>query len=195
MLDRTNGTNLVSSEFVPTNWSLGIDQKGQPIPNPAKMPQIDGTLVTPNQGGATNWPSPSFSPATGLFYVSAARAYSVWYIYDPGENPQGWGGTDRGGWSEYMVEALDYKTGKIRWSHKWEGGGISGLLSTAGNLLFTGDGSSGNLVALDATTGAPLWHAGVRTQVSNGPITYTLDGLQYVVVGAGDTLWAFVMNE
>ncbi len=83
----------------------------------------------------------------------------------------------------------------MRWSHKWEGGGTSGLLSTAGNLLFSGDGSSGNFVALNATTGEPLWHAGVRSPVSNGPITYTLDGLQYVVVGAGDTLWAFVMNE
>jgi len=195
VLDRTDGKALVSSEYVPTNWSLGFDAKGQPIPNPAKHPQIDGTLVNPNQGGATNWPPPSFSPATGLFYVSATSAYSVWYIYDAGKNPQGWGGTDRGGWSEYMLQAIDYKTGKVRWTHKWEGGGLSGLLSTAGNVLFSGDGSSGNFVALDATTGTPLWHAGLRTSVSNGPITYTLDGLQYVVVGAGDTLWAFVMNE
>ena len=195
VLDRRDGTALVSSDYVVTNWALGFDKKGEPIPNPAKNPQIDGTLVTPNQGGATNWPPPSFSPATGLFYVSAAQAYSVWYIYDPGDNPQGWGGTDRGGWSQNMVQAVDYKTGKVRWSHKWEGGGLSGLLSTAGNLLFTGDGSSGNFVALNATTGDPLWHAGVRTSVTNGPITYTLDGLQYVMVGAGDTLWAFVMNE
>jgi len=195
LLDRTNGKALVSTDYVTTNWSLGFDDKGQPIPNPAKHPQIDGTLVTPNQGGATNWPSPSFSPQTGLFYVSAAQAYSVWYIYDAGKNPMGWGGTDRGGWQENMVRAIDYKTGKVRWTHKWEGGGMSGLLSTAGNLLFSGDGSGNNLVALDATTGDPLWHAGLRTGVSNGPITYTLDGQQYVVVGAGDTLWAFVMRE
>jgi alcohol dehydrogenase (cytochrome c) len=195
VLDRADGKALVSSDYVVTNWSLGFDEKGQPIKNPAKNPMIDGALATPNQGGATNWPPPSFSPATGLFYVSAVQGYSVWYIYDPGDNPQGWGGTDRGGWSQNMVQAVDYKTGKVRWSHKWEGGGLSGLLSTAGNLLFTGDGSSGNFVALNATTGDPLWHAGVRTSVSNGPITYTLDGLQYVVVGAGDTLWAFVLNE
>jgi alcohol dehydrogenase (cytochrome c) len=195
LLDRTTGTALISTDFVTTNWSLGYDDRGQPIPNPAKDPKVDGALVTPNQGGATNWPSPSFSPATGLFYVSAAQAYSVWYIYDAGKNPMGWGGTDRGGWSQNMVQAIEYATGKIRWSHKWEGSGLSGLLSTAGNLLFTGDGSSGNFVALNATTGEPLWRAGVRTAVSNGPITYTLDGLQYVVVAAGDTLWAFVMNE
>ncbi|HTM27636.1 MAG TPA: acido-empty-quinoprotein group A [Vicinamibacterales bacterium] len=195
VLDRTDGKAIVSSDYVYTNWSNGFDEKGQPIPNPEKEPQIAGALVTPNQGGATNWPPPTFSPQTGLFYVSAAQAYSVWYIYDAGDNPQGWGGTDRGGWSQNMLQAIDYKTGKVRWSHKWEGGGMSGLLSTAGNLVFSGDGSSGNFVALDATTGEPLWHAGLRSGVSNGPITYTLDGQQYVVVGAGDTLWAFVMNE
>jgi alcohol dehydrogenase (cytochrome c) len=195
VLDRATGKALVSSDFVRTNWSQKFNDKGQPVPNPDKNPQIAGALVTPNQGGAANWPPPSFSPQTGLFYVSAAQAYSVWYIYDPGENPQGWGGTDRGGWSQNMVQAVDYKTGKVRWSHKWEGGGMSGILSTAGNLVFTGDGSTGNFVALNATTGEVVWHAGVRAPVSNGAITYEMDGLQYVVVGAGDTLWAFVMND
>jgi alcohol dehydrogenase (cytochrome c) len=194
VLDRTNGKALVSSEYVKTNWSKGFDQKGQPIPDPAKKPQIDGALVTPNQGGATNWPPPSFSPMTGLFYVSATRAFSVYYIYDPGENPQGWGGTDRGGWGESMVQAVDYKTGKIRWSHKWDNNGNSGLLSTAGNLLFTG-GNAQDLVALNATTGDALWHTRLGNNVSNGPITYELDGQQYIIVGAGDTLFAFVMNR
>ncbi|HVT46721.1 MAG TPA: acido-empty-quinoprotein group A [Vicinamibacterales bacterium] len=194
VLDRTNGKALVSSEFVKTNWSLGFDAKGQPIPNPKKMPQLDGALVTPNQAGAANWPPPSFSPATGLFYVSAARAWSIWYIYDPSDNPQGWGGTDRGGYSQSMIQAMDYKTGKVRWSHVWEGGARSGLLSTAGNVLFAG-GPSNDIVALNATTGDALWHAGLNASVSNGPITYDLDGRQYVIAGAGDTLWAFVMNR
>jgi alcohol dehydrogenase (cytochrome c) len=194
VLDRTNGQAIVSSEYVKTNWASGYDAKGQPIPNPAKMPQADGALVTPNQGGATNWPPPSFSPLTGLFYVSASRAFSVYYIYDTSDNPQGWGGTDRGGYSEYMLQAIDASRGTVRWSHKWEGNGLSGLLSTAGNLLFSGDGSGNNLVALDATTGQPLWHAGLGSAVSNGPITYELDGTQYVIVGAGDTLWAFRLN-
>ncbi len=193
VLDRTNGQNLITSEFVKTNWAKGLDSKGQPIPNPAKQPQLDGALVSPNQGGAANWPPPSFNPETGLFYVNASRAYSVYYIFDPDDNPQGWGGTDRGGWSEAMLQAVDYKTGKIRWSHKWEGGGArSGVLSTAGNLVFAGDASN-NFVALDARTGVPLWHANLGSSVSNGPMTYELDGTQYLVVGAGDTLYAFVM--
>ena len=193
LLDRTNGKALVSSDYIQTNWAKGYDEKGQPIPNPAKRPQIDGALVTPDQGGAANWPPPSFSPLTGLFYVPASRAFSIFYIYDPGENPQGWGGTDRGGWSESMLQAIDFKTGKVKWSHKWEGGARSGLLTTAGNLLFAG-GNSGDIVALNATTGDALWHARLGNAVSNGPITYEMDGKQYLVVAAGDQLFTFVMN-
>jgi alcohol dehydrogenase (cytochrome c) len=193
VLDRTNGKNVVTTEFVKTNWAKGVDAKGQPIPNPAKEPQTDGALVSPNQGGAANWPPPSFSPATGLFYVNATRAYSVYYIYDTDDKPEGWGGNDQGGWAESMVQAIDYKTGKIRWSHKWETPGVrSGVLSTAGNLVFVGDPAN-NLVALNATTGKALWHANLGQGASNGPMTYELDGTQYLVVGAGDSIYAFAM--
>lgn len=193
VLDRTNGKDIVTSEFVMTNWAKGVDAKGQPIPNPAKQPQTDGALVSPNQGGAVNWPPPSFSPATGLFYVNATRAFSEYYIYDEDEKPEGWGGNDKGGWAESMLQAIDYKTGKICWSHKWATPGVrSGVLSTAGNLVFAGDPSN-NLVALNAKTGAPLWHANLGEGMSNGPITFELDGTQYLVVGAGDTLYAFAM--
>ena len=193
VLDRTNGKAIVSTEFVKTNWSLGYDKRGQPIPNPAKMPQIDGTLVSPNAGGATNWYSPSFSPKTGLFYVNASRSFSVYYLYDLSDTPAGWGGNDRGGWSESMLEAIDYKTGQIRWSHPWDSGGRSGILTTAGNIVFTG-GSAG-FTALDASTGDFLWASRLPSAVSNGPITYELDGLQYVVVAAGNSMAAFVLNR
>ncbi len=193
VLDRTNGKDIVTTQFVKTNWAKGVDAKGQPIPNPAKEPQIDGALVSPNQGGAVNWPPPSFSPQTGYFYVNATRAFSEYYIYDDEKKPEGWGGNDRGGWAESMVQAIDYRTGKIAWSHKWEGSGIrSGMLSTAGNLVLTGDPSN-NFVALNAKTGEPVWHANLGEAVSNGPMTYELDGKQYIVAGAGDTLYAFVL--
>ena len=195
VLDRTTGKNMVSTEFVKTNWTKGVNDKGQPIPNPKKEPKLDGALVSPNQGGGVNWPPPSFNPETGLFYVNAARAFSVYYLYDDDDKPEGWGGNDRGGWSEAMLQAIDYKTGKIRWSHKWpgNGGGVrSGLLSTAGKLLFAGD-TNQNLVALDPATGTPLWHAGLHAALSNGPITYALDGTQYLLAGAGDSLYAFAM--
>jgi alcohol dehydrogenase (cytochrome c) len=193
LLDRVTGRALVSSEFVKVNWSKGYDKKGQPMPLVEKMPQPDGVLVTPNINGATNWQSPSFSPSTGLMYVSAARGYGLFYLYDTSDNPMGWGGGERGSWSESMVQAIDYKTGTIRWTHKWEGNVRSGIVSTAGNVLFTG-GPSSDIVALDATTGEALWHAGLNGSITNGPITYELDGRQYVVAAAGDTLWSFVMN-
>jgi alcohol dehydrogenase (cytochrome c) len=195
VLDRETGKNYVNSQFVKTNWTKGVDAKGQPIPNPAKEPQIAGALLSPNQGGAVNWPPPTFSPQTGLFYLNATRGFSIYYIYDDGEKPEGWGGNDQGGWSESMLEALDYRTGAVKWRHKWETPGIrSGLLSTAGNLVFAGDPSS-NLIALNAATGEVLWHANLGKSLSNGAITYELDGRQYLVVGAGDKMFAFVMNE
>ena len=125
--------------------------------------------------------------------MAAGRAFSIYYIYDPSDNPMGWGGTDRGGYTESMIQAIDYKTGRIRWTHPWEGNARSGLLSTAGNLLFAG-GPSNDIVALDATTGRALWHAVIGGPVTNGPITYELDGRQFVVVATGDTLWSFVLN-
>ena len=195
VLDRATGKNIVTSTFAKTNWAKGVDAKGQPIPDPAKYPQLDGALVAPNQAGAANWPPPSFSPATGLFYVNASNAYSVYYIYDNEDKPEGWGGNDKGGWSETVMQAIDYQTGKIRWSHKWEGPGgpRSGVLSTAGNVVFAGDPQN-NFVALNATTGLPLWHANLGAGMSNGPISYQLDGIQYLVVGAGDTLYGFAMH-
>ena len=194
VLDRATGKALISKEYVHTNWAKGVDAKGQPIPDPKKEPQFDGSLVSPNQGGAANWPPPTFNPDTGLFYVNAARAYSVWYLYDVDPKPEGWGGTDRGGWSESLLQAIDYKTGQIRWSHKWYGnGGRSGLLSTGGGLLFAGD-TSGNFVALNPETGAPLWHANLGQSVSNAPMTYELDHMQFVVAASGDTLYAFTTH-
>jgi alcohol dehydrogenase (cytochrome c) len=177
---------------VKTNWTKGVDAKGQPIPDPKKEPQYDGALVSPNQGGAVNWPPPSYSPDTGLFYVNATRAFSVYYLYDTDVKPEGWSGNDRGGWSESMLEAIDYKTGKIRWTHKWPATAAvrSGLLSTAGNILFAGDNAS-NLIAFDPKDGSILWHSELRSNLSNTPITYDLDGVQYLVVAAGDTLYTF----
>jgi alcohol dehydrogenase (cytochrome c) len=198
VLDRTSGRNILSTEYVKTNWTKGLDAKGQPVPDPRKEPQFDGALVSPNQGGGQNWAPPTFSPQTGLFYVNASRAYSVYYLYENenDEKPQGWGGNDRSGWSEAMLQAIDYRTGRIAWSHKWTGSSAvrSGVLSTAGNLLFAGDAQA-NVVAFDAAKGVPLWRAGLHASMTNGPITFELDGTQYVTVGAGDSLYTFALRR
>jgi alcohol dehydrogenase (cytochrome c) len=195
VLDRTNGEQVVTAPFdSELNWSSGINPKGQPIPNPAKEPQTDGTLVNPQSDGATNWLPPSFDPQTGLFYASVTPSYSVFYLTDTSEHPEGYGGIDSYVWAESALVALDYKTGRIRWRHVYPGEGayLSGILTTAGKLLFTGD-PSGNIIAFDPETGKPLWHARLASSVANGPMSYELDRRQYLVVGAGDTLYAFTV--
>jgi alcohol dehydrogenase (cytochrome c) len=196
LLDRETGKYIVSRPYLETlNWSKGIDERGQPIPNPEKDPQVAGVLVSPPSGGATNWPPPSYDPVTQLFYVSSSTNYSEFYLTDTDPHPEGYGATERGSGSlGNSLKALDYKTGKIVWQHEWPGGGgTSGLLTTAGNLLFSGDGSL-HLVALDPSNGKIVWHTNLASNVSNGPETYLLDGKQYLVVGAGSQLYAFTVQ-
>jgi len=197
VLDRTDGKSILTAPFVGTNWAKGIDGKGQPIPDPAKEPKVDGSLIDIPGGGGTNWMPPSLDPTTGLFYVNATRGYSLGYLTDTDERPEGYGGSGRGLWSEHVLEAIDTKTGKAKWIHSYPlggGGGLGGpgILSTAGKVVFTGD-YSGNLIAFDAAAGKPLWHFQMGQPLGNGPMTYELDGTQYLVAGAGDTLFAFAV--
>jgi alcohol dehydrogenase (cytochrome c) len=195
LLDRTNGEHIVTKPFIDTiNWTLGLNAKGQPIGNPAKFPKPDGVLVSPASNGATNWPAPSFDPETGLLYVGASRSYAMFYITDTDDHPEGWGGLDANAGSlGAALEAIDYRTGEIKWKHEWPaGGGPSHMLTTAGNLLFTGNGS--NFIAFDPADGRILWHAGLTGPVTAGPITFELEGKQYLVVCVGDMLYSFTVN-
>jgi alcohol dehydrogenase (cytochrome c) len=195
VLDRTNGKNLLTKTLVDpqyVTWSKGVAANGQPIPNPEKDPSVDGVLVGP--GSATNWQPPSFSPQTGLFYVGTSEGLSMSYLTDTDERPEGYGfsgGAGAGG-GRSGLRAIDYHTGQMKWFHP--GGGAQGLLSTAGGLLFGGDGAQ-HFIAFDAATGKPLWHTALLANHTNGPQTYLLDGKQFVLVGAGDTLYAFTLNN
>jgi acido-empty-quinoprotein group A len=194
LLDRATGKNLVSEPYIKINWSKGLNSRGEPIPDPDKEPKTDGTLVIPASGGGTNWPAPSFSPDTGLMYVQTTSSYALFYLTDTDEKPEGYGGRDAGLWSKASLRAIDYKTGKVKWNHEFPGRGFGmpGVLSSAGGLIFTGD-PTGNFVAYDAKDGRALWHARLGVPIANGPMTYELEGRQYVVVGAGDTLYGFTM--
>ncbi len=197
VLDRTNGEHLVTAPFIETlNWSKGLNAKGQPIGNPDKEATIPGVLVSPSSDGATNWPPASFDPETGLFYVSSSQSFSMFYLTDTDPHPEGYGAAERNaGGLGGTLRALDYKTGKTVWRHDYPGGGgLSGLLTTAGKLLFSGDGSQ-HLVAFDPANGKIVWHAGLSANISNGPETFMLDGKQYLIVGAGDCLFAFTLAE
>jgi alcohol dehydrogenase (cytochrome c) len=197
-LDRTTGEHLVSSKFSDTvNWAQPeMNKLGQPVRNPAKDYHIAGALVSSANGGATNWPPPSFSPDTGLLYVPTAETWAMYYLTetDP-RGAMGLGGKEEIGLnaSATFMTAIDYTTGKIAWKHQYRTSGnsrgASGVLTTAGRLLFGGD-PSGNLVAFDPANGKLLWHSQIG-QVTNAPETYMVDGQQYVLAAAGDSLYAF----
>ena len=192
VLDRATGKDLLTKPFIDINWAAGIDKSGRPVRDRQKDPAPDGALVSPGSDGATNWLSPSFDPQTGLFYASARRLWSIFYLTAIGK-AEGWGGRDRNLYAESTIQAIDYKTGTIRWTHSiGSGEGSAGLMSTAGHLLFTADNSN-NLLALNPATGQTLWHLNIGARVPNSPMTYMLDGRQYVVFAAGDTVYAFAL--
>ena len=205
VLDRTNGKNIVSARYSESaNGFSGFAANGQPIPDAEKEPHIGGSLVSPANGGISNWPPPTYSPQTGLFYVNVSQSYAVYYRTELNPKAQAYGGVSEhyvGGPGD-SLRAIDPKTGNIKWVHNYAGTVgtalrpefLAGLMSTAGGLLF-GGGTSSHLVAYEPAAGNVLWHSALHTPMTNGPISYMLDGRQYVVVGAGDSLYAFALNQ
>ena len=191
VLDRTTGEHLVTSKFgLVNNWASGLDEKGQPKRNPHKDATIAGSLVN---GDVTNYPPPTFSPLTGLFYVHEQNSMRISYLMEPDpRGSMGLGGTSGGGnlnWGTNIV-AIDYKTGKVSW-RKEINGGSSGLLSTAGGLLFLSNGQ--NVEAWDAATGKGLWYSQIGG-LSSPPETFMLDGKQHMLFTGAAGLYLFVLN-
>ena len=196
-LDRVTGEHLVSSRYgMLTNWANHYSANGEPMRDPSKDATVPGSLVSPNSGGTVNWEPPAFSPVTGLLYVAENNSFSLFYLTDV--DPRGSMGL--GGREEAHITsaadsltAIDYRTGKATWRHRYPSGhgGGGGVLATAGGLVFAGDGA-GSLVAHDAATGVPLWNTRIGN-VSNAPQTYLLDGHQYVLCATGDMLWSFLL--
>jgi len=194
-LDRVTGEHIVTAKYGSTaNWDKGVRPNGAPEPDPAKEATIPGSLVSPIESGVTNWPPPAYSPDTGLFYVNEHNGFNLLYLTDPDpRGSMGLGGKSvvvLGSLGDFLT-AIDYRTGKVAWRHRFPGGGGGGLLVTAGGVLFTGDGS-GNFVAFDAEKGKPIWHTRIGN-ISNAPQTFLVDGRQHVLVAVGDTLYSFVM--
>jgi alcohol dehydrogenase (cytochrome c) len=196
-LDRVTGEHLVSSKYgLDTNWASGLNQKGAPIYDPGKNATVAGSLVSPTSDGVTNWEPASFSPDTGFLYVAQNNGYSLFYLTDVDpRGSMGLGGKEEAqvGSGGSFLTAIDYTTGKIAWKRPYysDFGGGGGLLTTAGKLLFGGDGA-GNLMANDVATGKPLWHTRIG-DVTNAPQTFMLDGHQYLIAATGDTVWAFLL--
>ena len=198
-LDRVTGQHIVTSKFgSATNWAKHLRPTGVVEPDLNKSATIPGSLVSPVEGGVTNWPPAAFSPNTGLFYTHEKNGFNIVYLSDPDpRGSMGLGGktvANVGSAPNYLT-AIDYRNGKIVWRHAFPSltgtGGAGGVLATAGDLVFTGD-AGGNFVAFDAANGKPLWHSRIGT-ITNAPQTYMIDGRQYILVAVGETLYAFVM--
>ena len=196
VLDRSNGKLLSASTFAKVTWSNSKDSEGRPVANKEATPTLEGSRVCPGAAGATNWMSPTFDPRTGLFYVTAREQCDIFstapQAYQAGHAYYGsayfpnddaapfWG----------ALRAIDPSSGKIKWEWKHPSPTWSGVLSTAGGLVFTGD-AEGNFIALDAATGKALWHFQAGASVYSSPMAYAIDGKEYVAVAVGSALFTF----
>lgn len=205
VLDRTTGEFLLGRPFVKVNWMDGFDPDGRPIRIPGRVPTPEGSLIMPTVLGATNWSAPSFSPGTGLFYVSLWENTGTIAVEGQFPRSAGQGRTPMGragltpnfnreeeGYG--AVRAFDAETLEQRWEFKMNDITWAGVMTTASNVLF-GGGKEGYFFALDARSGDLLWRATLGGQVNSGPMSYAVDGRQYVTVAAGNGLFAFALRD
>jgi alcohol dehydrogenase (cytochrome c) len=217
VLERTTGKFLLGKPFIKVNWASGLDERGRPI----ETPPPPGTPVSPGQQGGTNWYSPSYSPRTGLFYIPAWEDISGVFTSEPAEYRPGrtfMGGNYRATrpvpdaavapnikreaintWTDAVghgaVIAIDPATGTRKWTFPMYDLTDSGILTTASDLLFTG-GREGYFQALDARTGELLWKASLGSnQIYSAPITYEVEGKQFVTIICGNVLAAYALRD
>ncbi|MEE2879975.1 MAG: PQQ-dependent dehydrogenase, methanol/ethanol family [Gemmatimonadota bacterium] len=199
VLDRETGEFLHGLPYAKQTWAEGLDDNGRPIKIPGMEPSYEGTLVWPSLQGATNWFSPSYSPLSKNFYVSVREMSAIYYKtdveYEEGRPYMG-GGEQRldGDQAQGWIYALDALSGKRMWEFRLHSPPWSGVMSTAGNLVF-GASNEGNFFALDATSGEALWSfyfgAGARTN----PMSFRLDSNEYVVFAGGNSIYVFGLSN
>jgi alcohol dehydrogenase (cytochrome c) len=203
VLDRQTGEFLLAKPYVKQTWAKEMDGKGRPVMLPGQEPTLEGNdSIWPGVDGGNNWMSPSYNPITNLLYVSAREERRRFFKSDTlefraGEMYAGGGG---GGGGRFRPEensgkllAIVPETGEIRWEHHLLSPHWSGVLSTAGNLVFSST-MQGNFFALDARTGRELWHFPGGDKVYASPITFLSKGKQYVTLPIGDNLVAFGLD-
>jgi len=206
VIDRVTGEFLLGKPYVKVNWMDGFDPKGRPIRIAGQVPSQQGTLIMPTVLGATNWAPPSYSPRTGLFYVAGWENTGTFALEGrfpraagiPNGTPMGQATLtpnykkDEEGYG--FVRALDPHSLTRKWEFKMNDITWAGVLTTASDVLF-GGGKEGYFFALDARTGDLLWKVPLGGQVNSGPMSYSVNGRQYVTVAAGSSLFAFALRQ
>jgi alcohol dehydrogenase (cytochrome c) len=198
-LDRTNGKLMLAKAYTKVSWARGIGGDGKPILVPGQEPTEGGNEVCPGMGGGHDWEPAAFSPQTHLYYFSSTEGCDVYYktreAYVPGRLFQASAANDVPGEpKKASIIALDPSTGNVKWRYEMTGCSAAGMLATAGGLVFTGD-SQGYVFALDARTGKILWYYQAGGPIATAPVTYTLDGKQYVAVASGSDLVTFALSS
>ncbi|MCZ2150160.1 MAG: PQQ-binding-like beta-propeller repeat protein [Bryobacterales bacterium] len=199
VLDRVSGQFLHATQLIDkVTWAKGIDANGRPIAVPGQDPTPEGNWVCPSVKGATNWMGQSYNPITGLLYVLTLEQCGLYTSSsktpEPMKNFAGGGATEEGG--QVILRAIDPKTGKRAWEYPMTGLGRmwTGTVSTAGGVVFTGD-DDGHMLALNAKTGAHLWHFNMGELLTASPITYEAGGKQYVAIASASAIFSFGLFE
>jgi alcohol dehydrogenase (cytochrome c) len=196
VLDRENGKFLLAKPFVHVTWTKGIDSNGRPIVSDDPLLTGSERHVCPGLFGGANWPSPSYSPETGLFYFTRRDECLIHLPkaekYTAGE--QYWGGDSESitpdDKARGAVVALDALSGKQKWEFPHFSESWAGVLTTQGGLAFSGN-EEGYFIALDAGTGKVLWRSALGGPISASPISYSVQGKQYVAVASRTGVFAF----
>jgi len=196
VIDRTNGKLISANAYGKTTWSDAKDADGRPVANRNASPTLEGHTVCPGALGATNFMAPTYDPQTGLFYVTARDQCDIFSTapqpyeaghafygsaYFPSEEAEPYRG---------FLKAIDPATGEVKWKFEHTSPTWSGVLSTAGGLVFSGD-AEGNFIAFDAASLKPLWHFQMGGAVYAPPMAFAVDGKEYVAIAAGSAVYAF----
>jgi alcohol dehydrogenase (cytochrome c) len=205
-LDAVTGRFLQGRPYARQTWAKGLGADGRAIPLSSAEPTPDGTLVWPSSDGATNWKPSAYDRKLGNLYVPMQERPGIMFLGDASKPSAGhWfgGGATQGveGIPIYnAIQALDARTGELRWEHRFpsksgaldRGVEFGGLLVTAGGLVF--GSSRSTFCALDARTGKELWSFDVGTPIYAAPITYSVNGRQMIAIAAGRVVMGFALD-
>ena len=201
VIDRETGEFIHGKPFAKMTWAEPeLDSNGRPIRIPNMEPTPEGVLVSPPVGGGTNWFSPAYSPKTELFYVQAFDGEAIYFKRDEdyveGDRYTGGGQQYNLPMDEYQssIRAIDPKTGDVAWDYWIQPRSTAGVMTTAGDLVFSGT-IDGYFFALDAESGEELWHMNVGSRVHAAPMSYAVNGQQYVTIAAGNVVYTFGLRD
>lgn len=196
VIDRTSGKLISATSFGKQTWSDSKDKDGRPTATKEASPTLQGHTVCPGAAGTTNYMPPTYDPQTGLFYVSARDQCDIFSTapqpYQRGHAYYGSAYFPSDDAEPYLgfMKAIDPATGEIKQTFQHTSPTWSGVLSTAGGLVFSGD-AEGNFIAFDAASLKSLWHFQMGGAVYAAPMAFAVDGKEYVAIAAGSAIYTF----